>query len=93
VEMRDYVTRGVDMIDGFRSVPGSQANFFLTEILDPDLDSTMVFNGLLQRGVIVKDGSDIAGLGARYLRVDVNLLEHMDRFLAALADIRTKATT
>lgn len=93
VEMRDYVTRGVDMIDGFRSVPGSQANFFLTEILDPDLDSTIVFNGLLERGVIVKDGSDIAGLGARYLRVDVNLLEHMDRFLAALADIRTKATT
>ena len=48
VEMRDYVTRGVDMIDGFRSVPGSQANFFLTEILDPDLDSTIVFNRLLK---------------------------------------------
>lgn len=88
VEMRKYVTDGVDRIDGFRAVPKSRANFFLTEILDPALDSTRVFNELLQRGVIVKDGSDIDGLGSRYLRVDVNLKKHMDRFLWALADIR-----
>lgn len=75
--------------DGFRAVPGSRANFFLTEILDPELDSTRVFKELLARGVIVKDGSDIEGLGQRYLRVDVNLRKHMDRFLWALADIRT----
>ena len=88
VEMRKYVTEGVDRIDGFRAVPGSRANFFLTEILDPALDSTKVFNELLRRGVIVKDGSDIESLGPRYLRVDVNLKKHMDRFLGALADIR-----
>ncbi|MGB6104145.1 MAG: histidinol-phosphate transaminase [Pusillimonas sp.] len=87
-EMRPYVMSGVDKIEGFRAVPGSEANFFLTEILAPELDSTRVFNELLQRGVIVKDGSDIPALGARYLRVDVNLKKHMDRFLWALADIR-----
>lgn len=87
-EMRPYVTTRVDKIDGFRAVPGSEANFFLTEILNPALDSTRVFNELLQRGVIVKDGNDIPGLGKRYLRVDVNLKKHMDRFLWAIADIK-----
>lgn len=88
VEMRKFVTEGVNRIDGFRAVPNSRANFFLTEIVNPALDSTRVFNELLARGVIVKDGSDIEGLGSRYLRVDVNLKKHMDRFLWALADIR-----
>jgi len=87
-EMRPYVMSGVDRIDGFRAVPGSEANFFLTEILNPELDSTRVFNELLRRGVIVKDGSDIPALGSRYLRVDVNLKRHMDRFLWALGDIQ-----
>jgi len=57
--------------------------------VNPALDSTIVFNELLKRGVIVKDGTDIPGLGARYLRVDVNLQKHMDRFLAAMEDIRS----
>jgi histidinol-phosphate aminotransferase len=73
----------------FRMVPGSGANFFLTEIREPRLDSTRVFNELLKRGVIVKDGSDIPGLGSRFLRVDVNLQEHMDRFVNALLDIQS----
>lgn len=88
VEMRKYVTEGVNRIEGFRAVPNSRANFFLTEILDPALDSTRVFHELLKRGVIVKDGADIEGLGARYLRVDVNLRKHMDRFLWALGDVK-----
>lgn len=88
VEMRAYVAERLATIPGFRVVPGSRSNFFLTEILTPGLDSTRVFNELLTRGVIVKDGTDIPGLGSRYLRVDVNLKKHMDRFVAALADIR-----
>lgn len=88
VEMRAYVADRLASVRGFRMVPGSRANFFLTEILAPELDSTKVFNELLKRGVIVKDGSDIPGLGSRYLRVDVNLKKHMDRFVSALADIR-----
>jgi histidinol-phosphate aminotransferase len=88
VEMRAYVAERLVSISDFRMVPGSRANFFLTEILNPALDSTIVFNELLKRGVIVKDGSDIPGLGSRYLRVDVNLKKHMDRFVSALADIR-----
>ena len=88
VEMRAYVADRLRSVKGFRMVPGSRANFFLIEILASELDSTKVFNELLRRGVIVKDGSDIPGLGSRYLRVDVNLKKHMDRLVSSLADIR-----
>ncbi len=88
IESRGYVEGLFESLDRFRYVPGSRSNFFLVEILDPDLDSTGVFEGLLERGVIVKDGSvSFRGLEHRFLRADVNLTEHMDRLVAALADL------
>jgi histidinol-phosphate aminotransferase len=90
-EARKYVAEQMAGLNRFRMVPGSRSNFFLTKILDPGLDSTAVFMGLLERGVIVKDGKDIEGLGSRYLRVDLNLRKHMERFLGALRDLETGA--
>ena len=88
VEMRDYVSRQLSGLNRFRMVPGSRSNFFLLEILDAGLDSTKVFEELLARGVIVKDGSvSFRGLGKRYLRSDVSLKKHMDRLVWALKGI------
>lgn len=88
VEARDYVQGRFSELERFRMVPNSRSNFFLIEIVDPDIDSTKVFEGLLQRGVIVKDGSvSFRGLDKRYLRSDVNFIEHMDRLITALADL------
>ncbi len=88
VASRAYVQDRFEDLDRFRMVPGSRSNFFLVEILDPDTDSTRVFDGLLERGVIVKDGSvSFRGLDDRFLRVDVNVKEHMDRLVSALADL------
>ncbi len=88
IESRAYVQERFQQLDRFRMIPGSASNFFLVEILDPDTDSTSVFDGLLERGVIVKDGSvSFRGLDHRFLRSDVNLREHMDRLVAALADL------
>ncbi len=88
VASRAYVQDRFEDLDRFRMVPGSRSNFFLVEILDPDLSSTGVFEGLLERGVIVKDGSvSFRGLQDRFLRVDVNVKEHMDRLVDALADL------
>ena len=88
VEMRAYVARELAGLNRFRMVPGSRSNFFLLEVADPDLDSTKVFEALLARGVIVKDGSvSFRGLGNRYLRVDVSLKKHMDRLVWALKDV------
>jgi histidinol-phosphate aminotransferase len=91
VEMRAYVTSRLAGLNRFRMVPGSRSNFFLLEILDPDLDSTGVFQALLRRGVIVKDGAvSFRGLGNRFLRIDVSLKRHMDRLADALQDIEAE---
>jgi histidinol-phosphate aminotransferase len=69
-------------------ISGSRSNFFLVEILDPATNSPKVFQELLERGVIVKDGSvSFRGLHDRFLRCDVNLKPHMDRLVDALADL------
>lgn len=87
-EGKDYVQRRFEELDRFRMVPGSRSNFFLVEILDQDIDSTTVFDGLLERGVIVKDGSvSFRGLDKRFLRSDANLKPHMDRLIDGLADL------
>jgi histidinol-phosphate aminotransferase len=88
VDSRAYVQERFEELDRFRMVPGSRSNFFLVEILDPGTDSTRVFEGLLERGVIVKDGSvSFRGLDGRFLRCDANVKEHMDRLVDALADL------
>lgn len=88
VEARHHVHGRFEELDRFRMVPDSRSNFFLVEILDPDTNSTEVFNGLLERGVIVKDGAvSWRGLDDRFLRCDVNLVERMDRLVDALADL------
>ena len=85
---RAHAQARFDTLDRFRMVPGSRSNFFLVEILDPATDSTRVFEGLLERGVIVKDGSvSFRGLDGRFLRCDANLPERMDRLADALADL------
>ena len=85
---RTHAQARFDELDRFRMVPGSRSNFFLVEVLDPATDSTEVFDQLLERGVIVKDGSvSFRGLGKRFLRCDANLPERMDRLVDALADL------
>lgn len=92
-KMRDYVVAGIGRMKGRYSVVGKPcSNFFLMRIDDPSIDSTTLFDELLKRGVIVKDGSvSFIGLGKRYMRIDVSLKKHMDRLLGALADIRPAA--
>jgi len=87
---RAILRRSADVValDRFNMIEGSRSNFFTVEIVDPNLDSTAVFNALLERGVIVKDGTvSFRGYGDRYLRVDVSLKPHMDRFLSALSEL------
>ncbi|HJM73295.1 MAG TPA: hypothetical protein QF651_07085, partial [Acidimicrobiales bacterium] len=88
LEGKAHVTARFGELDRFRLVPGTRSNFMLIEILDPDTDSTLVFEGLLERGVIVKDGSvSFRGLEKRYLRSDINLPHRMDHLVDALADL------
>jgi histidinol-phosphate aminotransferase len=94
VEMRDYLYGELAGLNRFRMVPNSRSNFFLIEVLDAELDSTIVFEELLKRGVIVKDGSvSFRGLGKRFLRSDFSLKKHMDRLVWALKEIDAASST
>jgi histidinol-phosphate aminotransferase len=91
VEMRAYVTKQMQGLNRVRMVPGSRSNFFLIELTDESLNSTMAFEELLKRGVIVKDGSvSFRGLGKRFLRSDVSHKVHMDRLVKSLKEIDLK---
>ena len=88
VKMRQYVTEKIASLNAFSIVGQPSSNYFLLRVEDANLDSTKVFNELLKRGVIVKDGSvSFIGLGKRYLRIDVSLQKHMDRLVWALREI------
>ena len=92
-KMREYVVAEIGKMKGRFSIVGEpSSNFFLMRIDDPSLDSTTLFDELLKRGVIVKDGSvSFIGLGKRYMRIDVSLKKHMDRLARSLAEIRGAA--
>lgn len=87
-DARRYFYQRLKEIPGVRAVPNSQANFVLVELLEERLSSTEVWERLLMRGVIVKDGSvDYIGLGSNYLRVDVPSRGAVDQFVEALASV------
>ena len=87
-EMRAYVLGELRKLNRFSVVGEPSSNFFLLRIEDSALSSTTVFEELLKRGVIVKDGSvSFIGLGKSYLRIDVSLKKQMDRLIWALTDI------
>ena len=88
-DARGYVQDLFDTkLDRFRCVEGSRSNFFLIELLDPELNSTGVWQSLLERGVITKDGAvSFRGLGHRFLRADVGFRERMNKLVAALGDL------
>jgi histidinol-phosphate aminotransferase len=87
-EMRAYVIEKLSKLNSYSVVGEPRSNFFLLRIEDDTLDSTKMFNELLKRGVIVKDGSvSFIDLGKRHLRIDVSLKKQMDRLVWALSDI------
>lgn len=86
--MRKFIVGKIAGLNRFSVVGNPSSNFFLLRIEDPALDSTQMFEELLKRGVIVKDGSvSFIGLGKRYLRIDVSLEKQMERLAWALQDI------
>jgi histidinol-phosphate aminotransferase len=86
--MREFIVKKIAGLNRFSVVGTPSSNFFMLRIEDPALDSTRMFEELLKRGVIVKDGSvSFIGLGKRYLRIDVSLQKQMDRLAWALQDI------
>lgn len=86
-EMREFVFREILKLNRFQLVEGSETNFFLLKVPEGE-SSTDIWNALLKKGVIVKDGNiDFRGLEKGYLRIDIAPKHHMDRLLSALKSL------
>jgi threonine-phosphate decarboxylase len=66
----------------------SETNFFLIEIIEGDLTSSQLKEGLARKGLLIRDCSDFDGLNNRFFRVSVNkpeenkkLIEHLKSFV------------
>ncbi|MFH0844161.1 MAG: histidinol-phosphate transaminase [Pseudomonadota bacterium] len=87
-EGRAYLVKELSAFSNVSVIMKPQANFLCLRILDPNINSTQVFNRLVEGGVIIKDCSvSYKGLGDRYLRVDVSLRPKMDQFLEELRKV------
>ncbi len=80
LEQRNLLTAEIEAVPGVRPFP-SQTNF----VLFTTPDAAGVFNGLLERGVLVRRQDHLPGL-AGCLRVTVGRPEENMRFLEALRD-------
>ena len=78
---RERVRDGLDAVDGVEVWP-SAANYLLFRVAD----ARAVFDGLLARGVLVRDFSTRPRLGG-CLRVTIGTRAENDAFLGALADV------
>ncbi len=88
-DSRAYIQQRFDTeLDRFRMVPNTRSNFFLIEIIDDSISSPKAFEGLLERGVIVKDGAiSFRGLDDKFLRSDVSHRQNMDHLIDALKEL------
>jgi len=77
---RDRIARALSEIDGATVFP-SQANFVLFQ---PPGDAKEVWQGLLDRGVLVRDLTDVVPNG---LRVTAGTTHEVDLFLKALEEV------
>ena len=65
-----------EMREMFKSVPWlkvhpSETNFLLVEIIQGDLTSTQLAEGLVKKGLLIRDCKDFDGLNNRFFRVTV----------------------
>lgn len=63
------------------------ANFILTKILEPKVDSAGLTISLAKRGVYVRDCASFCGLGDKYIRVAVRRREENKRLVNELKEI------
>ena len=65
-----------EMQEMFKSIPWlkvypSETNFLLVEIIQGDLNSTQIREGLAKKGLLIRDCKDFDGLNNRFFRVTV----------------------
>jgi threonine-phosphate decarboxylase len=82
-EERQHLFQGLQALPGITAFPG-EANYLLAKLTLPGWTARRLREGLLPRGIIIRDASNFKGLDERYIRVAVRRREDNDRLLTAL---------
>lgn len=83
------------MLEMFQSIPWlkvypSDTNFLLVEIIQGDLTSTQLREGLAKRGLLIRDCKDFDGLNNRFFRVTVRRPEENKKLLEQIKSFNPK---
>jgi threonine-phosphate decarboxylase len=75
-----------ELLEMFRAIPWlkvypSETNFLLIEIIQVDLTSTQLKEGLAKRGLLIRDCKDFDGLNNRFFRVTVRKPEENKKLI------------
>lgn len=86
IESRDYLYRELSKIPQL-DVYESKANYLLVDIRRTGMDSTLICEKLLERGIIVRDCRSFRGLDDYWIRVSVGTLKEDEKFISVLKQI------
>jgi histidinol-phosphate aminotransferase len=86
VEGREFLLQELSKIEGLRPYP-SETNFILTKVENSRLPVGKIMMGLVNRGIIVRDYSDVKGLPGEYIRITVSTMEDNKRLIEGLHEL------
>lgn len=83
---RGYLVSRLQAIGGFHPYPSS-ANYILVKIARKGLSSTVLYEELARRGILIRDCRSFQGMGGRFVRVAVRQRRHNRLLLSALKTV------
>ncbi|MCE5215026.1 MAG: histidinol-phosphate transaminase [Methanobacterium sp.] len=86
IESRDYLYRELSKIPEL-DVYESKANYLLADIRRTGMNSPLICEKLLERGIIVRDCRSFRGLDDYWIRISVGTLEEDEKFINVLKQI------
>jgi len=87
-----------EMLSRFREIKWlkafpSDCNFFLLKILDGHMTATDVFEGLVKRGIVVRDCSSIRTLGNKFFRITIRTRADNKRLISSMKETTVPTLT
>ena len=84
-----------EMLELFKVIPWlkvypSETNFLLVEVVQGDLTSTQIKEGLAQKGLLIRDCKDFDGLNNRFFRVTVRRPEENKKLIEQIKSLGHK---
>ena len=84
-EEREFLFNKLAALKGLKPYP-SVANFFLVNIIDSRLDSSILTGRLIQKGILIRNCSNFRGLDSRYFRMAVRFRRENIKLIKALRE-------